>query len=60
MKAVAPLPQAVTLAEIKASPKLKKMVLVNNSRLSVQPVTPDEWAKICRMGRFASAKKSRR
>jgi predicted RNA-binding protein with PUA-like domain len=25
-------------------------VLVNNSRLSVQPVAPDEWKEVCRMG----------
>jgi predicted RNA-binding protein with PUA-like domain len=31
-------------------PKLSDMVLVNNSRLSVQPVAPEEWAEICRMG----------
>ena len=39
VKAVEPLPKPVTLAAIKAEPKLKAMVLVNNSRLSVQPVT---------------------
>jgi predicted RNA-binding protein with PUA-like domain len=41
---------AVTLEDIKANEKLAKMVLVNNSRLSVQPVADDEWAEICRMG----------
>ena len=44
------LPQPVTLEAIKAAPKLAKMVLVKNSRLSVQPVTPDEWAAVCAMG----------
>ena len=39
VKAVEPLPKPVTLAAIKAEPKLKAMVLVNNTRLSVQPVT---------------------
>lgn len=39
----------VTLADIKATAKLKQMVLVNNSRLSIQPVTPAEWKLICRM-----------
>ena len=39
----------VTLAEIKADPKLENMVLVNNSRLSVQPVTAKEWAYVCKM-----------
>ena len=50
LKAVKPLPNPVTLDAIKAEPKLKDMVLVNNSRLSVQPVTEAEWRLICRMG----------
>ncbi len=45
----------VTLAEIKDNPKLAKMVLVNNSRLSVQPVTAAEWAEVCRMGGLSGA-----
>ncbi len=40
----------VTLAEIKAEPSLKSMVLVRNSRLSVQPVASVEWKKVCAMG----------
>ena len=47
------LPRPVTLAEIKAIPKLKDMVLVRVSRLSVQPVTEAEWRKICAMGGLA-------
>ena len=50
IRAVEDMPRPVTLAEIKANPKLSEMILVNNSRLSVQPVRPDEWAEICRMG----------
>jgi len=50
LKAVKPLPKPVTLDAIKDEPKLKDMVLVNNSRLSVQPVTEAEWRLICRMG----------
>jgi len=50
LKAVEPMPRFVTLAEIKAEPGLEDMVLVNNSRLSVQPVTPAEWKKVCAMG----------
>jgi predicted RNA-binding protein with PUA-like domain len=42
-------PNPVTLADIKAEPKLKDMVLVNNTRLSVQPVTPAEWKIVCKM-----------
>jgi len=40
----------VTLERIKADPRLADMVLVRNARLSVQPVTPDEWEAICEMG----------
>jgi predicted RNA-binding protein with PUA-like domain len=50
IKAVKPLKRPVALEEIKAEPKLKDMILVNNSRLSVQPVTDEEWAIICKMG----------
>jgi predicted RNA-binding protein with PUA-like domain len=48
--AVEPLPQPVTLAAIKAEPKLKGMALVKYARLSVQPVSADEWKYICKMG----------
>jgi len=48
--AVEPLPKPVTLAAIKAEPKLKDMPLVKYGRLSVQPVTTGEWKFICRMG----------
>jgi predicted RNA-binding protein with PUA-like domain len=50
IKAVKPFKRPVTLDEIKTEPKLKDMILVNNSRLSVQPVTDEEWAIVCRMG----------
>ena len=50
VKAVADLPTAISLAEIKTNPKLADMVLVNNTRLSVQPVSKKEWREICRMG----------
>jgi predicted RNA-binding protein with PUA-like domain len=48
--AVADLPRPVTLSEIKGTPQLEAMVLVNNSRLSVQPVTAAEWKKVCALG----------
>jgi predicted RNA-binding protein with PUA-like domain len=48
--AVADLPKPVTLAQIKDTPQLKDMVLVRNSRLSVQPVTAAEWRKVCALG----------
>jgi len=50
VKALEPLPKPVTLAQIKATPALKNMVLLKLSRLSVQPVTAGEWSAICRMG----------
>lgn len=50
VKAVQPLPRPVTLDACKVEPGLEQMVLVNNTRLSVQPVTPEEWRIICRMG----------
>jgi predicted RNA-binding protein with PUA-like domain len=50
IKAVKALPKPVTLDAIKGEPGLKDMILVNNSRLSVQPVTEEEWAIVCRMG----------
>lgn len=50
VEAVADLPRPVKLEEAKANPKLAAMRLVTDTRLSVQPVTPAEWAEVCRMG----------
>jgi predicted RNA-binding protein with PUA-like domain len=50
IRAVRDVPKPVTLIAIKANPKLAGMVLVNNSRLSVQPVSAAEWEEVCRMG----------
>jgi predicted RNA-binding protein with PUA-like domain len=50
VKAVTPFPCPVTLDQIKATAELADMVLVKNSRLSVQPVTEAEWQLICTMG----------
>ena len=52
MKALGPLPKPVTLAVAKADPALANMALVKLSRLSVGPVTPEEWAHICKLGGF--------
>ncbi len=49
--AATPFARAVTLAQIKAHPDLTNMALLKQSRLSVQPVTSDEWAIIVEMGR---------
>jgi predicted RNA-binding protein with PUA-like domain len=53
VKALAPLPKPVTLDAIKTEPKLKAMMLVNNTRLSVQPVTDAEWKLVCKIGGLA-------
>ena len=50
VKAVRDVPVPVTLKAIKAEAKLKEMVLVKKSRLSVQPVREAQWRIICRMG----------
>ena len=50
VKAVEPFAKPVTLADIKADKRFKDMVLVKQSRLSVQPVTAEEWKQICRLG----------
>ena len=52
IRAVAPFPQPVTLETIKSDARLKDMVLVKNSRLSVQPVTAEEWAIVCALGGY--------
>ena len=44
-----PLPHPVTLEHCKADPQLAEMALVRNTRLSVQPVTPAEWQRICQI-----------
>ena len=50
VKAIEPLPKPVTIDDAKKEPKLKKMMLINNTRLSVQPVTAKEWKLVCKMG----------
>lgn len=50
IRAIKPLVRPVTLEDCKVQPGLEKMVLVNNTRLSVQPVTAEEWQIVCRMG----------
>lgn len=50
IEAVEPVPNPVTLAQIKETPDLQDMALVKLSRLSVQPVTEAEWKLVCKMG----------
>lgn len=49
IKAVRSVPTPVSLEMCKADERLNDMVLVNNTRLSVQPVTADEWAVVCEL-----------
>ena len=48
---VRPLPRPVTLAEIKAEPRLAKMELIRQSRLSVAPVRDEEWQVVLELAR---------
>ena len=50
IKAIVPLKTPVSLERIKQEPLLADMVLVKNSRLSVQPVRDAEWKLVCEMG----------
>jgi predicted RNA-binding protein with PUA-like domain len=50
IKAVKPLKQPVTLAAVKADKRLKEMVLAKQPRLSVQPVTAEEWKIVNKLG----------
>ncbi len=51
IKAIRPFTEPVSLDQIKAEERLDEMVLVKNSRLSVQPVTDAEWKIICALGK---------
>jgi predicted RNA-binding protein with PUA-like domain len=50
VKAVAPVPQPVTLEAVKQEKALADMALIKFSRLSVQPVTAAEWKHVCKLG----------
>ncbi len=50
VKPVRALPQPVTLAAIKAEPKLRDLPLIRQSRLSVMPIGAAEWKLVCKMG----------
>ncbi len=52
IKAIAPFPRPVTLQDCKDDPRLSDMILVNNSRLSVQSVTDEEWRIVCDLGGY--------
>jgi predicted RNA-binding protein with PUA-like domain len=50
IRAVKPLIHPITLEMVKSDPRFSEMALVRAQRLSVQPVTPEEWAMICELG----------
>lgn len=50
VKAIAPMPNPVTLAAMKSDPALEGMALIRQSRLSVSPVSPAHWRHICQLG----------
>ena len=56
VKAVCDMPKPVTLADVKAEPRLSQMSLVTSMRLSVQPVTEEEWKIVCEMGGLDASK----
>ncbi len=50
VQAVRPLARPVTLAEIRADARLQHLLLLRQPRLSVVPIDPASWARICAMG----------
>ena len=56
IRAVEPLARPVTLEEIKADATLAKMMLVTHGRLSIQPVTPEQWKGVLALAKRAAAK----
>jgi predicted RNA-binding protein with PUA-like domain len=50
VKALVSMRRPISLVAVKREPRLRDMVLVNNTRLSVQPVTTTEWRIVCKMG----------
>ena len=60
MRALAPVPRPVTLAQMKADPKLEGFALLRLSRLSVVPVSADHWRHICTLAGITSAELEKR
>ncbi|HEX5934407.1 MAG TPA: EVE domain-containing protein [Pseudorhizobium sp.] len=58
IRAVCDMPTPVTLKEIKANPNFAQMSLVTSMRLSVQPVTDEEYLEICRLGGLSDPPRS--
>lgn len=59
VRAREPVPRPVTLADVKANPRLSDMALVKAARLSVQPVTEAEWAEVCGMAGLATPRRAK-
>jgi predicted RNA-binding protein with PUA-like domain len=57
MRAVGPMPRAVTLAQMKEDPVLDGFLLLRQSRLSVVPVSPEHWRHICKLGDWKEPKR---
>ncbi|GHC73969.1 EVE domain-containing protein [Limoniibacter endophyticus] len=55
IRAVQAMPKPVSLKDVKTNEKLVDMALVTSMRLSVQPVKPEEWREVCRMGGLTPA-----
>lgn len=53
-RALVPVPEPVSLAAIKAEPRLADLPLIRQSRLSVMPIDPASWALLCQMGKVES------
>ncbi len=51
IKPVKPLKEPVTLAQVKAEPRLSDLLLVRHTRLSVMPIGAPEWKLICALGK---------
>ena len=49
-KAIKPVAKPVSLAQIKAEPRLEGIALVRQSRLSVMPISEDHWRLLCDLG----------
>lgn len=56
VKAIGPMPTAVTLAAIKANPEFEQLALVRQSRLSVVPVSEAHWNRLCELGDWPGRK----
>ena len=50
VRAIRPFKKSVSLQAIKADPRFAEMALVKSTRLSVQPVTDEEWTMVCELG----------